>query len=61
MDTEKFIEEVAKLRKLQKASFKLRTSTAVLAAKRQEKIIDAELARLKKSDDNSNNQTFINF
>lgn len=61
MDTEKFIEEVAKLRKLQKANLKLRTSTAVQATKRQEKIIDDELARLNKSDDNSNNQTFINF
>ena len=61
MDTEKFIEEVAKLRKLQKSSLKLRTSTAVQAAKRQEKIIDDELARLNKSEDNSNNQTYINF
>lgn len=34
---------------------------AVQAAKRQEKIIDDEIARLNKSDDNSNNQTFINF
>lgn len=61
MDTEKFIQEVAKLRSLQKASLRLRTSMAVQAAKRQEKIIDDEIERLNKSEDKNNTQTFINF
>lgn len=46
MTPREFFEETKKLRKLQIAYFKLRTSTALGACKRQEKIIDAEIARV---------------
>lgn len=46
MNNREFFDEVVKLRELQKAYFKTRTSTVLGACKRQEKRIDEEIARV---------------
>lgn len=46
MKHREFFDEVAKLRKLQKAYIKIRTSIALAACKRQEKLIDDEISRV---------------
>lgn len=43
-----FFDAVVKLRQLQKRYFKERTSTALTACKRQEKLIDDEISRVNK-------------
>lgn len=43
-----FFNEVARLRDLQKQYFKMRTSSLLSACKRQEKLIDEEIARVRK-------------
>lgn len=46
MTSRDFFDAVVKLRELQKAYFKTRTSTILGACKRQEKLIDEEIARV---------------
>lgn len=46
MNAREFFDNTVKLRQLQKMYFKLRTSTALAACKRQEKIIDEEISRV---------------
>lgn len=48
MDARKFFEEVARLRDLQKKYLKDRSSMTLTACKRQEKVIDDEIARTRK-------------
>lgn len=45
MEAKQFFEEVAKMRQLQKDYFKTRSSMALYASKKQEKLIDDEIAR----------------
>ncbi len=48
MKPREFFDAVVKLRQLQKRYFKERTSTALTACKKQEKIIDEEISRVNK-------------
>lgn len=48
MKPREFFDAVAKLRQLQKRYLKDRTSTALTACKRQEKLIDDEISRVNK-------------
>lgn len=48
MKPREFFDEVAKLRNLQKTYLKMRTSTVLAACKRQEKLIDEEIAHVNK-------------
>ncbi|UVO59156.1 hypothetical protein NXW10_13245 [Bacteroides fragilis] len=47
MNSREFFDAVVKLRELQKSYIKVRTSTALTACKRQEKMIDEEIVRVK--------------
>lgn len=51
MKPREFFDAVSKLRELQKRYFKERTSMALIACKRQEKLIDEEIARVNKQVD----------
>lgn len=46
MNPKEFFESVVKLRELQKEYFKTRSSMALSASKKQEKLIDDEIARV---------------
>ena len=46
MNSKQFFEAVVKLRELQKDYFKTRSSMALSASKRQEKLIDDEIIRV---------------
>lgn len=46
MKPREFFDAVVKLREFQKAYIKTRTSTALAACKRQEKLIDEEITRV---------------
>lgn len=48
MKPREFFDAVVKLRQLQKRYFKERTSTALTACKKQEKIIDEEISHVNK-------------
>lgn len=48
MDARQFFEEVSRLRRLQKKYFKDRSSSSLTACKKQEKLIDDEIARVEK-------------
>lgn len=47
MNSREFFDAVVKLRELQKSYYKVRTSIALTACKRQEKMIDEEIVRVK--------------
>lgn len=47
MNSREFFDAVVKLRELQKSYYKVRTSRALTACKRQEKMIDEEIVRVK--------------
>nr|DAY64105.1 MAG TPA: hypothetical protein [Caudoviricetes sp.] len=47
MNSREFFDAVVKLRELQKSYYNVRTSTALTACKRQEKMIDEEIVRVK--------------
>lgn len=47
MNSREFFDAVVKLRELQKYYYNVRTSTALTACKRQEKMIDEEIVRVK--------------
>lgn len=46
MDSKQFFDAVVKLRELQKDYFKTRSSMALRASKKQEKLIDDEIVRV---------------
>lgn len=46
MDSKQFFDAVVKLRELQKDYFKIRSSMALRASKKQEKLIDDEIVRV---------------
>lgn len=46
MNSKQFFEAVAKMRQLQKEYFKTRSSIALYASKKQEKLIDDEIDRV---------------
>lgn len=48
MNAKQFFDEVARLRVLQKKYYKERSSTSLTACKRQEKVIDEEISRVQK-------------
>lgn len=48
MDARQFFEEVSRLRRLQKKYFKDRSSSSLSVCKKQEKLIDDEIARVEK-------------
>lgn len=56
MNSKQFFEAVVKLRELQKDYFKTRSSLALSASKRQEKLIDDEIARVNTVLSNKNQQ-----
>ncbi|MEY8608444.1 hypothetical protein AALM74_04600 [Parabacteroides segnis] len=56
MNSKQFFEAVVKLRELQKRYFKSRLSMDLSASKRQEKIIDDEIARVDTVLSNKNKQ-----
>ena len=56
MNSKQFFEAVAKLREFQKDYFKTRSSMALSASKRQEKLIDDEIARVNVVLENKNKQ-----
>lgn len=49
MNAKQFYDEVVRLRMLQKKYFKDRSSMSLTACKRQEKVIDDEIARVQKA------------
>lgn len=55
MEAKQFFDEVVKLRALQKNYFHTRSSDALRASKRQEKLIDDEIERVNKIIRNRNN------
>lgn len=56
MNSKQFFEAVVKLRELQKRYFKSRLSMDLSASKRQEKLIDDEIARVNTVLSNKNKQ-----
>ena len=48
MDAKRFFDEVAKLRELQRLYFKERSSYVLMAAKKQEKVVDGEIERVRR-------------
>lgn len=56
MNSKQFFEAVVKLRELQKDYFKTRSSLALSASKRQEKLIDDEIERVSRVLEEKNKQ-----
>jgi len=56
MNSKQFFEAVVKLRELQKDYFKTRSSMALSASKRQEKLIDDEIERVSRVLEEKNKQ-----
>lgn len=60
MDSKQFFEAVVKLRELQKDYFKTRSSMALRASQKQEKLIDDEIVRVNTILSKNNKQGKLN-
>lgn len=61
MNPKEFFESVVKLRELQKEHFKTRSSLTLAASKKQEKLIDDEIARVNIVLSNKTKQGYLKF
>lgn len=59
MSPKEFYDNVVKMREAQKAYFKFRTSAELAKSKHLEKLIDNEIARVKKLEEERNNPTLF--